>query len=211
MVLRCILIIISMAYACGLKMRWAPRGISRFGNFSPSQCGVGPIRSQSVVNYGRKLPRNGLGSSSINRIVRKKELQESATALSMIEVPEFGDDDDDFDDADEKAVSGKEDDRTDMEKGLTHGYEGNFKVGDAVRVKAHCQIYSVIPLRDDGFDACGLTGKIVSLEMYGKKHKSLCSAITPLKCLFEPGNEGVPDAIQRRFFLHFDKDEVELM
>ena len=44
-----------------------------------------------------------------------------------------------------------------------------------------------------------------------KKHKSLCSAITPLKCLFEPGNEGVPDAVQRRFFLHFNKDEVELM
>ena len=191
-------------------MRWASAS-SRFASFPPSQCAMRSPLSLSKYNLDSGLFEYGLGGSSIYSSVRKKGLQVSATALHMVDVPEFGDDDDDFDDGEEQAATGEKDDRTDMEKGLTHGYEGNFKVGDNIRVKAHCQIYSVIPLRDEGFDACGLTGKIVSLELYGRKQKSLCSAITPLKCLFEPGNEGVPDAVQRRFFLHFNKDEVELM
>jgi hypothetical protein len=40
---------------------------------------------------------------------------------------EFGDEEEEESETDDK--------RTDEEKGLTHGYEGDFKVGDVVKVR----------------------------------------------------------------------------
>ena len=98
------------------------------------------------------------------------------------------------------------DNRTDEEKGLTHGYEGNFKVGDRVRViKQNLRIWSVKPYMQDGFLCDGFTGKVHSLVLYGRKKRALCSAITPIKVEFEPNGEGIPPGMfERNFFLHFD-------
>lgn len=118
----------------------------------------------------------------------------------FMEIPEFGEDDDMADEGDT---------RTDMEKGLTHGYEGDFKVGDLVKVTVSTTIYSIPKME---FDCKGMTGTVDSMVLYGRKHKSLCSAITPIKVKFAPGNEGVDEAIyKRKFYLHFAADELEKM
>ena len=100
--------------------------------------------------------------------------------------------------------------RSDEEKGLTHGYEGDFKVGDVVKVKISTTIYSVADYRKEGFDPQGLQGIIHELVLYGRKEKSLCSAITPIKVKFDPAVIGT-DALsfKRPFFLHFAGDELE--
>ena len=161
-----------------------------------------------AVSHGSRSSLYGRGGVSISRMDRKTGCQ-ATMALNMVDVPEFGDDDDELEDA-EQSTKAEDDGRTDMEKELTHGYEGDFKVGDLIRVTKHLTIYSVPTMRQ-GFDAFGITGKVTELALYGRKHNSLCSAITPIKCLIEPGNDGVPEEIKRRFFLHFDKNEVELM
>ena len=118
--------------------------------------------------------------------------------LRMTEIPEFGEDDEIADD---------EDVRTDQEKGLTHGYEGDFKIGDQVRVTLSTTIYSIPKME---FDCQGMTGIVDSMVLYGRKHQSLCSAITPIKVKFSPGDEGVDEAtFPRKFFLHFSANELE--
>lgn len=104
------------------------------------------------------------------------------------------------------------DDKTDEEKGLTHGYEGKFKVGDRVRIIKHTKIYSVKQYASDGFDPFGYVGQVVSLVLYGRKFKSLCSAITPIKVEFQPNGDGIPtDMFDKKFQAHFDNEEVELI
>jgi len=105
------------------------------------------------------------------------------------------------------------DNRTDEQKGLTHGYEGNFKVGDKVRVKNDIRIWSVKPYMKEGFVCKNYCGVVHSLALYGKKKKSLCSAITPIRVQFQPDSEGVPEGMvfEKAWIGHFDKDELELL
>ena len=53
----------------------------------------------------------------------------------------------------------------------THGYEGDFKVGDVVRVKADIRIWSVKEYSKEGFDCKGYEGTIKELVLYGRKLK----------------------------------------
>ena len=159
-----------------------------------------------------------LGSSRVQAIVMSRKGVECGRGfdvsggrvnnlhLRAAEIPEF--DDDEMTD-DDSGDSEEEDDRTDMEKGLSHGYEGDFKKGESVRVLADCKIYSVKPFLSEGLIPKGMEGEIAELVLYGRKHKSLCSAITPIKVKFQPGGPGVPPEIERPFFLHFEASEVE--
>ena len=104
------------------------------------------------------------------------------------------------------------DNRTDEEKGLSHGYEGDFKVGDKVKVLSSMIIYQVKEYKKDGFDPKGLIGIVDELVLYGRKNQTLCSAITPVKVKFEPPFQGVNDKIDtlnRKFYVHFAGDELE--
>lgn len=113
------------------------------------------------------------------------------------EIAEFGEEDfDSEDDGDEK----------------THGYEGNFKVGDVVRVAKDIRIWSVKAYSKEGFMAKGFTGKVSALLLYGRKHGTLCSAITPIKVDFEPNGEGIPpNMFEKKWIAHFAADELELV
>lgn len=101
---------------------------------------------------------------------------------------------------------------TDMEAGKTHGYEGDFKVGDIVRVKKSMKIWSVKPYTETGFDPQGFQGKVKELVLYGRKMKSLCSAITPIKVEFEPTDVGIPSGMfQKKWSAHFAAEELDLI
>ena len=106
---------------------------------------------------------------------------------------------------------GGQDLRTDEEKGLTHGYEGSFKVGDEVKVTKSMKIYSVRPYTKEGFDPIGMTGTVIALVLYGRKNKSLCSAITPVKVEFLPNRPGIPSGMfEKKWSAHFNAEELEL-
>jgi hypothetical protein len=108
--------------------------------------------------------------------------------------------------------SNEDDLLTDQEKGLTHGYEGSFKIGDIVRVNIHTKIYSVKKYMKEGFDPHGFTGVVHSFDLYGKKLKTLCSAITPIKVEFAPDGDGIPlNMFERKWIAHFSGDELELI
>ena len=93
----------------------------------------------------------------------------------------------------------------------THGYEGDFKEGDIVKVAIHTKIYSVKKYSKEGFDPYGFVGKVHSLALYGRKNKTLCSAITPVKVEFMDG-PGIPqNMFERKFIVHFAGDELELI
>lgn len=105
-----------------------------------------------------------------------------------------------------------EDLRTDEDKGLTHGYEGNFKVGDSVKVITSMKIYSVKSYSKEGFDPIGMTGTVAALVLYGRKKKSLCSAITPIKVEFQPNGSGIPEGMfDKKWNAHFCAEELELL
>ena len=53
----------------------------------------------------------------------------------------------------------------------THGYEGDFNVGDVVRVKADIRIWSEKEHSKEGFDCKGYEGTIKELVLYGRKLK----------------------------------------
>lgn len=97
----------------------------------------------------------------------------------------------------------------------THGYEGDFMPGDVVRVNVDLKLWHVKGHTDEGLNCNGFVGTVQSLELYGRKLKTLCSAITPIKVRFEAAGEGVPEvqegALQRFFFGHFSYDELELI
>jgi len=102
---------------------------------------------------------------------------------------------------------------TDEELKKTNGYEGSFKVGDKVKVTAALKIWSVKPYTKEGFDASGLVGTVSALVLYGRKMKSLCSAITPIKVEFAPDNPSIAAkglSFERKFAIHFCADELEL-
>jgi len=102
--------------------------------------------------------------------------------------------------------------KTDLELGKTHGYEGDFKVGDVVRVSKSTRIWSVKPHTEKGFDPVGYQGVVKELVLYGRKLKSLCSAITPIKVEFEPTSAGVPAGMfERKWTAHFAHDELDLV
>jgi hypothetical protein len=101
---------------------------------------------------------------------------------------------------------------TDEDLGKTYGYEGNFKVGDSVRVKKDITIWSVKQYSKEGFNCKGFEGKVVELVLYGRKFKSLCSAITPIKVEFLPDGNGIPEGMfQRKFSAHFNAEELDLV
>lgn len=113
------------------------------------------------------------------------------------EVTEFGDED--FDTEYE-------------EDAKTHGYEGDFKVGDVVRVANDIRIWSVKAYSKEGFIAKGFVGKVTALLLYGRKHGTLCSAITPIKVEFEPDGEGIPqNMFEKKWIAHFAADELEFV
>jgi hypothetical protein len=115
----------------------------------------------------------------------------------MAEITEFGD---------------EEDESSTDKNAKTHGYEGDFKVGDKVRVIKHIKIWSVKQYSKAGFDAFGFAGTVNSLVLYGRKHQSLCSAITPIKVEFSPDGEGIPqNMFERKWLAHFDKNELQLI
>jgi hypothetical protein len=79
---------------------------------------------------------------------------EKSTRLSGAQITTF-----DFEDEDDSDPS---DTRTDEEKGLTHGYEGDFKVGDVVKVR----LYSLRPIAEDGsFRRVDFIERPVSLKL----------------------------------------------
>lgn len=101
---------------------------------------------------------------------------------------------------------------TDEELQKTHGYEGDFKVGDVVRVAKPIRIWSVKQHAKEGFMAEGFVGTVSQLVLYGRKHKTLCSAITPIKVEFLPDGEGIPAGMfEKKFVAHFAADELDLI
>lgn len=201
-----LLLLVLFQWVRGLQVtRCSSSGVARFVD---KKCVYGDLSGLVAVNEIEKVPGRRTGVFFSNSLVRTYS-RSRRVRLCMVEVPEFGDEDEEGEDSAGTADLETKDDRTDKEKGLTHGYEGDFKPGDAIRVKTNVRIYSVKPLTKDGFDSQGLEGTINALILYGRKKDSLCSAITPIKVKFEPGSPGVPPEIERGFFLHFDKDEIE--
>jgi len=119
------------------------------------------------------------------------------SSLHAVEIKEFADDD--FSEVQVEPVK-------------THGYEGTFKVGDVVRVQKSIRIWSVKPYTKTGFDAFGFVGTVQSLALFGRKHKTLCSAITPIKVEFKPDGDGIPSAMfEKKWIAHFSSDELDLI
>lgn len=131
---------------------------------------------------------------------RSHLLSTSGQILSMINNIDI------IDFADEEEPSGP----PEQKDNKTHGYEGDFKVGDRVRVIKNITIFSVKKYSQSGFNIHGYTGKVAALLLYGKKYGTLCSAITPIKVQFQPGEEGVSsEMFQKPFFAHFCAEELE--
>ena len=92
---------------------------------------------------------------------------------------------------DNEPTEDESENKTDLELGKTHGYEGSFKIGDRVKVKGDIRLWHVKAYSDKGFIAKDFTGTVVGLALYGRKYATLCSAITPIKVEFLPDGEGV--------------------
>lgn len=136
----------------------------------------------------------GIGGISIHKAVRRRRFSSS---LHAVEIKEFADDD--FSEVEVEPIK-------------THGYEGDFKVGDLVRVKSSIRIWSVKPYTKTGFDALGFVGTVHSLALFGRKYKTLCSAITPIKVEFQPDGDGIPSAMfEKKWIGHFSSDELDLI
>jgi hypothetical protein len=98
------------------------------------------------------------------------------------------------------------------EEVTTHGYEGDFKVGDLVKVAINTKMYHVKQHSKTGFDPHGFVGRVDSLALYGRKFKTLCSAITPVKVKFSPEDPSIPAGMFDRAWIgHFAGDELELV
>jgi len=137
------------------------------------------------------------GARSVSALVGRRK-----RSVNAVNIPEIGE-------GESSEVGSK---LTDEETKKTHGYEGDFKVGDMVRVKSSCKIYSVKQYADKGFDPKGFEGVVSALVLYGRKYKSLCSAITPVKVEFQPTSNGIPvEMFERKWNAHFAGDELELI
>lgn len=135
--------------------------------------------------------------SSTNSLLISTSRHRSYSSALKMEIMDLGDDSDD-----------------DIVEPETHGYEGNFQVGDIVKVNIHTKLYHVIKYRNDGFDPHGFIGTVSELALYGRKKKTLCSAITPVKVTFEPGTgQGSypEDMFDKKFVAHFAGDELVLV
>ena len=84
--------------------------VSSFSVFSPS------VKFYRIIKNDCAVRQNSCKSNG-----------EKSLRLSGAQITTF-----DFEDEDDSDAS---DTRTDEEKGLTHGYEGDFKVGDVVKVR----------------------------------------------------------------------------
>ena len=113
--------------------------------------------------------RQSHGTSHYAAYKEKKICRHIPFQLRMVQITEFGDADE------EQPVQ--------QEKPTTYGYEGNFKVGDTVKVTKPIRIWSVKQYMKEGFVCEGFVGKVVGLALYGRKFNSLCSAITPVKVI----------------------------
>lgn len=82
--------------------------------------------------------------------------------------------------------------KTDADLGKTHGYEGDFKLGDVVKINSDIRLWHVKAYNKEGFVAKGFQGKIQGFDLYGRKYNSLCSAITPIRVEFSPDGPGIP-------------------
>ena len=146
--------------------------------------------------------------SNYNKLINNilfpyKISSETIIPLKMTEVEEFQ-----FEDSEEINA----DKRTDEEKLLTHGYEGNYKLGDVVRVIKPIVIHSVKPYQLKGFNSLNFIGKVQSFALYGRKYKSLCSAITPIRVEFQPNDKSIPENMfEKKWIAHFASDELELI
>jgi len=122
------------------------------------------------------------------------------TQLSLAEIAVFGDEDI----PDELSQV--------AEKPQTHGYEGDFQIGDKVRVKKPIRIWSVKQHAKEGFICEGFVGTVSALVLYGRKYQTLCSAITPVKVDFQPNGEGIPpNMFEKKWIAHFAAKELELL
>ena len=161
------------------------------------------LASGLVRGSGRAMPRSrGAASAAKGR--------RDLLRAGMGNVEEFGEDEGAS--AVPAAKSQGEGGPTDEELGKTNGYEGDFKVGNVVRVNKAIKIWAVKPYTKDGFDANGLVGTVSSLVLYGRKKKSLCSAITPVKVEFDPTDASIEAKglkFERKFTLHFCAEELE--
>eukprot|EP01036_Dinobryon_divergens_P030142 gene30142-39339_t len=116
----------------------------------------------------------------------------------MVEIAEFGDVD--------------EEQPLQASKPKTYGYEGDFQVGDVVKVTKPIRIWSVKQYMKEGFICEGFVGKVVGLALYGRKFNSLCSAITPVKVEFQPDHDSIPQKMfERKWVAHFAASELELL
>lgn len=141
-----------------------------------------------------------IGLHLADAFIRSSSYKGLRTQKYLAEIPEFSDD----------TVDTIAEAKTDEERGLTHGYEGDFKVGDRVRVTKSMRIWSVKQYMKEGFDPMGFVGTVSSLALYGRRHKTLCSAITPIRVEFLPESPGIPAGMfEKKFLLHFNKDELE--
>ena len=150
------------------------------------------------LNHQLSVKNNVLDTSGISlQLARRK----SYSHMVIVDLDDFAD------------SAGAVDTRTDEEKGLSHGYEGNFKVGDKVRVvKENLRIWSVKQYMETGFICTGFCGVVHSLALYGRKKKALCSAITPIRVEFEPNGPGIPENMfEKKWIAHFDSTELELI
>ena len=121
----------------------------------------------------------------------------SSSALAGAEIPEL-DDSNDSSELEEE------------EQQKTHGYEGDFKVGETVKVRKSIRIWSVKEYMEEGFDCKDYVGKVSQLVLYGRKLKTLCSAVTPIKVEFQPDGKNIPEGMfSRKWVGHFAADELE--
>lgn len=153
-----------------------------------------PLRGPTVSAFLLDKHCMYTGIGGIHKDIKRRRFSSS---LHAVEIKEFADDD--FSEVEVEPVK-------------THGYEGDFKVGDVVRVKSSIRIWSVKPYTKTGFDALGFVGTVHSLALFGRKYKTLCSAITPIKVEFQLDGDGIPSAMfERKWIAHFSSDELDLI
>ena len=153
-------------------------------------------RTNLRTGFGRRSTKacQNFPSPSKSRIINRHRSYDS---VLQMEIMNLGDD------SEEDVVEAK-----------THGYEGDFRVGDVVKVNIHTTLFHVIKYRKDGFDPYGFIGTVSDMALYGRKKKTLCSAITPVKVTFEPdgGRGSYPeDMFDKKFVAHFSGEELELI
>ena len=167
------------------------------GNFACSFC----IKQFNAVNFisGRE--------SESNQVIHRRVSEENhfrlnfnhaIPVLKLTEIAIFGEE--------------SEEESDTPVKPKTHGYEGDFQVGDIVKVKKPIRIWSVKQYAKEGFICEGFVGRVSALVLYGRKYNTLCSAITPIKVEFQPDDSSIPEKMfDRKWVAHFAATELELL